>query len=341
MTQSRETQSRGPAERKSFSHRTIYIGLAISLLCAVGVALYIYFRYVRYERVAAEHVPPGTVAALRVDLEKVVLYEPFRSRVLELVNERPTDMPESRLERLRHYTGIELGVDMRELVLAVGPGPMDFEIIVGGLFRSETFMPGVERMMADEGYPLTRSADGELLFTPAGLAIGQADDRTIVLASSERAARAALAPSTAYQTLGLSKEGPGGFALNGDVVRAVVPAPLRVLAPNLAVVDDISRVRGDLDLASDVGMTTFVELKQGTGQEAAQRIQSLLGVFAGARLPLAGGPLDGLGKAASRFRVAPSSTPGVVQLDARWDRAEVDAFAAAVAVELRKALGWR
>jgi hypothetical protein len=334
------TQAQQPSERRSFSHRTVFVGLVISLICAVGVAVYIYFRYVRYERVAATHVPAGTQVALRIDLEKVVLFEPVRAHVLELINERPTNMPESRLERLRHYTGIELGVDARELVLASGPGAADFEIVVAGLFRSEMFLSGVERMMADEGHPLTRSADGTLLIAPGGLALGQASDRAIVLGSSERTARAALTSSTAYQALGLSRVGPGGFAVTGDALRGWVPAPLRLLLPNLAAVDDVTRVRGDAQLGTDVTLTTLVELRQGSSPDAARRVQDLLAALqAAARLPLGGGPVAAAGNVVSRFAAAPSVDPGTVTLTATWTRDEVDGAAAYLASQLRGVLG--
>ena len=81
MTTSRDQAARtnAPApERRSFSHRVVFSGLVLSLVLALGVAGYIYFRYVRYERVAAQHVPAGSVAALRVDLEKVVLARAVR-----------------------------------------------------------------------------------------------------------------------------------------------------------------------------------------------------------------------------------------------------------------------
>lgn len=335
------TQATEPRERRSFSHRTVFVWLGVSLLCAMAVAAWVYFRYVRYERVAALHVPPGTTAALRVDLEKVVLFEPMRAHVLELVNERPTTMPESRLERLRHYTGIELGVDAREIIVATGPAPGDFEIIIGGLFRSETFLPGVERMMTDEGVRLTRSADGTLLVGPRGLAIGQASDRTIVIASSERGARAALATSTAYLALGLSKEGPGGFAISGAALRGWVPAPLRLLSPNLAAVDGVSRVRGDVELGSEVTLTALVELEPGKGADALRNIEGLLGALrAAAQLPASSGPLSAVGTAASRLSAAPAPD-GAVELRGTFQRGEIERAGAYLAELLRPALGLR
>ncbi len=346
MTTSRDQAARTTApapERRSFSHRVVFSGLVLSLVFALAVAGYIYFRYVRYERVAAQHVPAGSVAALRVDLEKVVLYEPFRAHFLPLLEEQQTKAPDpgTRLERIKRYTGVELGVDTREIVLSTGPGPADWALLVGGMFRAGAVVPGIERMMQDEQRPFARSADGMVLVAPGGIALAQASDGVVVIASSEARARAALPPGGVHQQLGLSEEGPGGFAITGSGLRSFVPSALLALVPGLSTLNDVARVRGDLALAQDVTLQTTVELTRGTGEEAARQVESLLGgVQAAARLPLAGGVFGGAADFASRVRVTPG--PGAsATLEGVWSRAEVDRAAAQVAAFLRQAFGWR
>jgi hypothetical protein len=345
MSSSHNAPAPTPAnnERRSFSHRTVYAGLAISLVLAMSVAVYIYFRYVRYERVAARHVPPGAVAALRVDLEKVVLYEPFRAHLMKLLDERPTTGPDprSRVERLKRHTGIEIGVDTREMVLVWGPSPTDWGIIVGGMFPRDSVVPGVEGMIAEEGHRFARSQDGAVLVAPGGIAIAQASDGAVIIASSEARARASLPESAEYQRLGLTQEGPGGYALSGDALRALVPAPLRALTPGLGVLNDVARVRGDLTLGQDVTLTSLVELTHGTGEEALGRVRGLLGgVETVSRLPVAGGALANVGDLTSRLQLAPGAGSSV-SLTGTWNRAEVDRAAARLAEWLRVEFGWR
>ena len=45
------------SERPSFSHRRVFVGFALSLLAAAGAAIYLYVAYIRYDRVAALHLP--------------------------------------------------------------------------------------------------------------------------------------------------------------------------------------------------------------------------------------------------------------------------------------------
>ncbi len=332
-----------PNERRSFSHRTVFAALAISLILAMGVAVYIYFRYIRYERVAARHVPPGAVAALRGDLEKVVLYEPFRAHLMKMLDERPSTAPDpsSRVDRLKRHTGVEIGVDTRELVFVWGPSPLDWGMIIGGMFRAGAVVPGVERMMVEEGRPFARSQDGAVLVAPGGVAIAQASDGVVIIASSEARARASLPAGVEYQRLGLSQEGAGGFAVSGDALRALVPAPLRAMTPGLAVLNDVARVRGDLTLGTDVTMTSLVELTHGTGEEALGRVRGLLGgVETVSRLPVAGGALTSAGDLASRLQLAVGEGASV-RLTGTWNRAEVDRAAARLAEFLRVEFGWR
>ncbi len=335
--------AKAPAERRSFSHRTVFTGLVVSLLFAMAVAVYIYLRYIRYERVASRHLPPGTVAALRVDLEKVVLYEPFRAHLMKLIDERPSSAPDptSRIERVKRHTGVEVGVDVREIVFGYGPSPLDWGVIVGGMFRKDAVVLGIERMMAEEGRPFARSQDGAVLVAPGGVAIAQAADGAVIIASSEARARASVPAGVEYQRLGLSEHGAGGYALSGDALRAWVPAPLRMLTPGLATLNDVARVRGDLTLGQDVTLTSLVDLTQGTGEEALGRVRSLLGsIEAASRLPLAGGALAGMGDLGSRLKLAPEAG-STVSLTGTWSRAEVDRAAARLAELLRVEFGWR
>lgn len=331
------------AERRSFSFRTILIGLLVSFVLAGAAAVYLYYEYIQYERVAARHLPANTQAAVRLDLEKVVLYEPIRRHVLPLANEharaasgagpaRPT-----RLERIQNATGIELGVDLRELVLGWGPGAADWVLVVGGRFRREGVLAGLERVLREEGHSWSRTADGLALVSPEGFALGQATDGSLIAASGERLLRAALPVHPTHQELGLPLTGPGGFAVRGEVLRQFVPTPLRLLAPPLGVVDHVQRVQGELELGADMTVTSDVLVQGASAEQVAEGFRRLAG---GARaFTLLPGAPQGALRAAERLEMAVAA-PDRVQLKARWTRQEVDAAAADLAALLRTLFGW-
>jgi hypothetical protein len=170
----------GPVERASFSHRTIFAGLVLSLFGAVLVAGYIYERYVRYVPTAAYHIPQGATFAARVDVEQAVVYDPFRRFLLPIV-ERARQNKEPRAKHLERLTTLELAVDARELVYAEVPDG-GWIVAGGGLFRREGLLDGVRRMMEGEGIPL---GQGEvMLIHESGICFAVSDGGNLLLASS-------------------------------------------------------------------------------------------------------------------------------------------------------------
>jgi len=331
------------SERPSFSHRRVFVGFALSLLAAAGAAIYLYVAYIRYDRGAALHLPQGTAAALRLDLEKVVLYEPVRRHLLPLANELPpgrsgAQVPaRTRLERVQSATGIELGVDLRELVLGWGPGPADWVLIVGGRFPRTGVLDGLQRVLGEEGAVWHRSSDGAALISQGGIALGQAVDGTLIAASNEASLRAALPLTDTHQRLELPTEGPGGFALQGDRVRALIPVPLRLLVPPLRVVDDIEHVHGDLALGPEVVLSTQLRLQSATAEQVVQQLQQLS--QNARRLAALPGVPAGPVQAAERL-AAEVNGPQEVRVTASWTRDEVDAAARELAGVLRTLFGW-
>lgn len=329
------------AERRSFSHRRVFAGLVVSLVLAAGAAVYLYYAYIQYDRVAARHLPPGTGAALRLDLEKVVLYEPVRRHLLPLANEGSRGRPEggrpTRLEQVQSATGIELGVDLRELVLGWGPGPGDWVLVVGGRFPREGVLDGLQRVLSEEGAAWRRSPDGAALLSARGIAMGQSSDGSLIAAANEATLRGALPVTDTQQRLALSSEGPGAFAVSGDRARTLVPAALRLLAPPLRAVDDIEHVQGQLALGPELVLTTHVRLR---GPAAEQVVQQLGQLSRGARglAALPGAPAGPL-LAAERLK-AEAESPTVVRVTASWTRDEVDAAAQELAALLRALFGW-
>ncbi len=331
------------SERPSFSHRRVFVGLALSLLAAAGAAVYLYFTYIQYDRVAALHLPPNTAAALRLDLEKVVLYEPVRRHLLPLANEVPPGRQgarapgPTRLERVQSATGIELGVDLRELVLGWGPGPTDWVLVVGGRFPRKAVLEGVQRVLGEEGVVWGLSQDGAALVSEGGIALGQAGDGTLIAAANEALLRAALPVTDAHRRLALPVEGPAGFAVQGDQVRALIPAPLRFLVPSLRAVDEIEHVHGELALGPELVLETQLRLRGSTAEQVVQQLQQLSQNARGlAALPgVPAGPLQ----AAERLSAEVDGPQGV-RVTASWTREEVDSAARELAGLLRAVFGW-
>ncbi len=64
--------------RRGLSFRLVGGIFAGTIALAVVFVAIVYVTMIRYEPVAAAHLPADSSSALRIDLEKVVLYEPFR-----------------------------------------------------------------------------------------------------------------------------------------------------------------------------------------------------------------------------------------------------------------------
>jgi hypothetical protein len=177
--------------RRSFSHGQVYAGLVVSLLLAAGAAAFIYARYVRFDPVAERHLPDDVSFALRLNVEQAVVYEPFRQHILPLL-EWGRQVPETRLSRFEKETTIELGVDLRELLLAETEQGQ-WLVLLGGHFPREGVAAGTARMLKEEGLEGQVLPSPERLVLPSGVSFGATGDGVLVLASSEELLLDALA----------------------------------------------------------------------------------------------------------------------------------------------------
>ena len=168
-------------ERTSFSHRVIFVPLALSVAAALLLSYGLYERYVRFEPLAARHLPARASVAVRFDVEQAVVYEPFRRHILALF-EMDRDGRETRTKHLERKTTVELGVDMREFVFGFDQSG-HWALAVAGLFRSDGVLDGVSRMLEDEGVTMTLGKSPPHLTHASGLAFAVAEDGTWILAS--------------------------------------------------------------------------------------------------------------------------------------------------------------
>lgn len=180
-------------ERASFSHRTVFAGLLVSFVLALGVAAFIYTRYVRFDPVAATHLPSRSDRIVHLGVEQAVVYEPFRRHLLRLV-----DGGTSRLARLEQETTVELAIDARELVWV--DSPEGWVVALAGLFRRDGVVDGIQRIFADEGIELQKQRDPsgwERLSHRSGVSFAIAEDGTWLLASSAELLAEARSPDPA------------------------------------------------------------------------------------------------------------------------------------------------
>ena len=328
-----------PKPRRGFTFRFIAIGLIVSLLMAAAAAAFIYWRYIRYERVAARHIPPDSVAAVRVDVEQVVLYEPVRRHLLPLVDDlgdaakQPAVAP--RLKRIQQYSGIELGVDLREIVLARAERTSDWVVVLGGKFPKKDVLSGLAKMFAEEGQPWQLSADGRALVSAAGMALGQASDGSLILASTLARLESARPAQATDQRLGLPLDAAAGFALQGRLLHDLATGPVLFVLPALADLRSIERVTGGVVLEDAVEVRAELWLQPAANAEKVRdSVQQVLQHLSSAAGLLPGGEALGGQQALAAARVE-AKRPNQVLIHVPWQREQLDRAAEFLAATVR------
>ena len=159
--------------RAGLGHRTVFAVFGASLLLAFVGGLLIYFKFVAYGRVAARHLPDDTRLAARIDVETLLISDPIRARLLPLFDQgAPRADLKARHDRFRAHTGVELGRDLREIVLSVSDA--GWVLVFGGKFPKSGLVEGLRTTLAEEPTPSVLE-DG-VLQVQNGPAIGQASD---------------------------------------------------------------------------------------------------------------------------------------------------------------------
>ncbi|HEY3665508.1 MAG TPA: hypothetical protein VGL19_05885 [Polyangiaceae bacterium] len=286
-------------------HRAVFLVFACTVAAAFVGGVLIYFKFVAYGRVAARHLPNDTVLAARLDVETVLIADPVRVRLLPLFDQ---GVPEAsdlrpRHDRFRAHTGVELGRDLREVV--VGISKAGWVVVFGGKFPRTGLVAGLSTTL-DEEHTAARFAGG-VLQVQAGPAVGQASDGALIVASDSKQLQAALTGGEAYLRLGLPPEGAGGFGL-----LVSDPAP-----PGFA---DFASVSGSVQLGSAMLVDVAVRLRPGVSADPASvaRAFATLGEAVPA-LSQAQRPLE-------NAQITPRR-PDEVGVSLSWTRPELDAGA--------------
>lgn len=323
------------AARKGRSFKLVGGVFAALVVLGLGFALYVYFAMIRYERVAARHVPPDSTAALYVDLEKVVLYEPFRKHVLPLVDEiRKSPRAGARLARIREETNIDLALDIRELAVARGPGRNDWVLIAGGKFPKQGVTRGLSDVLRAEGIATTLSRDERTLALPSGITLARGDDGVLIVGSSSERLAAALPATDAHRRLGLSEQSPASFVTIGSPVPALATHPAALAVPALRDLGRIERVSAEVELGEPLIGHARIELGGGGDPKlAAERAQALIGALS-MLVRLTGSDFAGESRILDSAKAEPADG-GAVRVRFEWQRADVDRAAGSLAEAIR------
>lgn len=272
----------------------------------------IYFKYVVYGRVAARHLPDDTLLAARLDVETVLISESVSRHLLPLFDQGllgRTDL-KARHDRFRAHTGVELGRDLREIVVGItGSG---WVVVCGGKFPKSGLVEGLATTLEEER-TAARLSEG-MLQVDGGPTIGQASDGALIVASDVARLRAALQGGEAYLRLGLPPEGAGGFAL---LIKS--PAP-----PGLG---DFERISGSIQLGQTMDVDVAVRLRAGVSDQPRAIARSF------AKLAAAAPPSSLARRPLEQAQILPRR-PDEAGVRLSWQRPELDAGAAWMAALL-------
>jgi hypothetical protein len=259
---------------------------ALTLL-AVGVGYWGYVTYLRYDRVAAHHLPPDTTAALRVDIAEGLLYNPVRQHLVPILFELGrTESASDYARRFEEATGLKRR-DLREVVVARGSNLTDWVLVVAGLFPRSGVVPKLEAFLTGEGGPWRRESPvGEaevLVHGPTGFAIAQADDGALIVGSSRARVVQAIPSRTNAGDLGLDVTAPAAFTASREAFASYVHHPLARLAPGLSELARLGRLRGVVALGDPFELRLMLDPAPGvpasTLHTSAKRVLDALALL--------------------------------------------------------------
>jgi hypothetical protein len=318
------------------SSRTVLLGFFALIALAVGIFIVVYLKLLGYERVAARHIPEGAEFAVRVDLRQVILFAPIREHVVPVLLGAPSETKdqESQLEKVRAATGVNLGMDVFELVV-VSRGA-DVAIVVGGRLPRSGVVEGLAKLSMDAPLRGCTLVAKRLACSAPGVVLEQAEDGALIAATSPRLLDQMLPPGTAYRELGINPEDAAGAAwvVASDVL-ADAPLGAWGAAPELAA---LARIEGRLELGDPVRARFEAVPRAGeTVAGLAPKLESLRPIL---QTLLAFGPgRDFGGERAVLSRLRFGTKGDRATAEAEWQRSEMDQAARSLGAMLGAWLG--
>jgi hypothetical protein len=267
-----------PRDRRGGLSFSVVGGVFVLLLVlGVGLGVIIHRSYVGFERVAARHVPPDASFVLRWDVEKVSLFEPTRRFLLPLLDAAPNAPAQpTRRERFAAESGAVLGRQLREVLVTFGPGAGDWTVLVAGSFPRADLIAAAERALATEPSPW-RSAGPGRLTGPGGVALGQAPDGVVALASNSARLEATLATHPFLPEV--PRLGAGAFVLEPG------PGTPEGMAAVLRPLGAVTRVVAEARWGTPMPVTVTLNFADRPPEDAPGRVRRSLELLLGDDLP--------------------------------------------------------
>jgi hypothetical protein len=320
-----EPPNAGNRLRRARRRRAASIGAAIAVAVLLVAALGVYLFVLRYEPLARRHIPGNANIAVHVELGDVAFFGPVRKHLWSLLDAESRDGT-----KLRDRTGVDLGKDLRELVLASVDGK-SWVLIAGGKIKKGRFVRGLHQaaLAAQRG---DWRLEGEFLVGPGGVTVAQADDGTILVGTDRAVVLAALPASDEHKRLGLPDAGAITFAVTHEAWGGA-SGFLGDLIQHNHVLRQVERASGVLSLGDEPTLEIRVEPRPGNDPAALAR--DLEATIAELRVlmmlvPDVAGERTALGAA----RVRPGKD-GTVLVTASWPYDGLDRGAARLVALLR------
>lgn len=190
------------------------LATVVMSLLGMTAAFALWVLVFRYQPTALAHVPAGSNVVVRIEAADIVLFGPVRKHLLPLVLEDKPKEPAINkvplVERLHERTGVRLPVDVREVLVATMDGK-SFVALFGGKIARGKFVQGLADLAQEEHWPGFRLEE-DVLVGPK-VAVGQAEDGTIVVGTDRAIVVTALPASDEGAKLGLPDQGAVRFVV--------------------------------------------------------------------------------------------------------------------------------
>ena len=278
---------------------------------AIAAVVAGYFLFFRYTPVAERHIPAASNFAVRADVRQIATFAPVRKHLWPVLFERASKSEgKSLTDMIADATGIQPSVDLREIIVA-SVDAKSWVLLAGGSFKPGRFVSGMEKVLHEQGYADWHKA-GELLVGPGGIAMGQADDGTLVIGTEAEIVTAALPASEEFKRMDLP---PAGLSF------AVSKEAWEELSRDTGPFDPtgalrrIRHAKGSLALTDEPSIDIDIEPKGGENADALGKdVESFLAKL---RLGLVLFP-DQMGEKTALSSVKVSVEEGHVRLRGPW-----------------------
>lgn len=313
-----------PGRRSGKKWRSVF-AIFSSFVAILGVGAFAaYWTLLRYEPVAHRHVPAGSAMAARIDFQEIALFGPVRRHLWPLVFERSeangSGSDTSFASRIQAATGLNLGRDIREVVL-VSYGATDsgrWIVVLGGKIPSG-IVRGLQKLAIEENIAADLSPDGDVLkWRALGIAVGQARDRSLIVASDPETLALALPAQDGATAIGLPETGALSFAISASAWNDWGSGMAGTLIPGVRSLSKLHGCNGRFGLGANPELEMQCRLAPGVDSEQVRgSLLSLATMMKGASALVGGSDTLGERKALSDLRIE-AFPDGRIRIVAPW-----------------------